>query len=95
MLISIDEITNALQQNLLNNSVLQVVDESFLHHGYAGYDSKVGVTHIAIDLICENFKGLNRLERQRLVNSWLAIFFKLGLHAVSYKLKTPDEAKEL
>lgn len=92
MPISIEAIIQTLQQHLNDGAVLQVIDESHLHHGHAGYDPEIVVTHIAINLVWEAFKGVSLLERQRMVNNWLADIFKAGLHAVSYTLKTPDEA---
>ena len=43
----------------------------------------------------EDFEGLSLIERHRLANAWLDDFFKQGLHAVRYCLKTPGENVEL
>ncbi len=93
MPISIEAITQAIQQHLGADAVLQVVDQSALHHGHAGHNPAMVVTHVAINLVWEAFKGVDLLGRQRLVNAWLTELFKAGLHAVSYNLKTPDEAR--
>jgi stress-induced morphogen len=91
MLITIEAITQTIQQQLSDDAVLQVVDESALHYGHVEKDPKMKVTHVAIILVWERFKGVSLLGRQRMVNTWLADLFKVGLHAVSYTLKSSDE----
>ncbi|MCX7342833.1 MAG: BolA family transcriptional regulator [Proteobacteria bacterium] len=91
MQISIEKITQSIQQHLSDNAVLKVVDESHMHYGHQGHNPAVGVTHVAITIVWKTFEGVNTIERQRMVNTWLAELFRGGLHAVSYMLKTPDE----
>ncbi len=95
MQISIENITQSIQQHLSDNAVLKVVDESHMHYGHQGHNPTVGVTHVAITIVGKLFQGKNLLERQRMVNMWLAELFKCGLHAASYTLKTPDEVAPL
>jgi len=84
-----------MQDHLDAGAMLQIKDESALHHGHSGHDPEVVVTHVAINLVWQAFAGLSLLQRQRMVNEWLADFFKMGLHAVSYNLKTPDEVGKI
>lgn len=91
MRINIEAIENTVKNHLDESAVLQVVDESEQHRGHKGYNPKVGVTHIALNIAWNAFEELTLLERQRLANTWLDGFFKQGLHAVRYSLKTPNE----
>lgn len=92
---SIKAITQVIQSHLDTGAMLQIRDDSALHHGHLEQDPKAVVTHIAINLVWQEFAGLSLLQRQRMVNAWLDDFFKIGLHAVSYNLKTPDEAGKI
>jgi len=92
MRISINQITDTLNNNLNNDDLLHIIDESHLHEGHVGHDPRVGLSHIAINIISASFEGLSRVERQRLVNGWLNEFFTLGLHSARYDLKTPEES---
>jgi stress-induced morphogen len=89
--INIEAITSVLKNHLDENAVLLVIDESEQHRGHKGYNLEIGVTHIALNLVWEAFEGLTIIERYRLANSWLDDFFKQGLHAARYCLKTPNE----
>ena len=91
MQINIEAITNTVKNHLDENAVFQVVDESEQHRGHKGHNPKAGVTHIALNIAWDAFEGLTLIERQLLANTWLDDFFKRGLHAVRYSLKTSDE----
>ncbi len=91
MRINIEAITNALRNHLSEDAIFQVIDESGQHRGHKGHNPEIGVTHIALNLVWEAFEGLTLIERHRLANAWLDGFFKQGLHAVRYNLKTPNE----
>lgn len=80
-----------LRQHLSDDVVFQIIDESYQHEGHGGYNPEVGVTHVAIEIICDSFTEMPLVERQRLINSWMDDFFKKGLHAVRYRLKTTNE----
>lgn len=92
MRISIDQVRETLKDHLDDDAQLQIIDESDLHVGHVGHDPKVGLSHILIHIVWASFEGLNRVERQRLVNTWLDNFFKIGLHSIRYDLKTPRES---
>jgi len=95
MRINIDEITITVKSHLDEHAKLHVIDESHQHKGHKGHNPEVGVTHVAINLVWESFEELTLIERHRLANTWLDSFFKRGLHAVQYSLKTPNECTAL
>jgi BolA protein len=62
--------------------LLEIVDESHLHHGHAGA-APGGETHYSVRIRAEKFAGLSRLAKHRLVNEALAAEFASGLHALA------------
>jgi BolA protein len=75
----------------LSPSHLDVVDESHLHAGHAGWRES-GETHFRLDLVSAAFDGKSRVERHRMVNTILDPAFKRGLHALAVRARTPSEA---
>ena len=71
---------------------IEIINQSHMHKHHAG-DDGTGETHYDIVIIADDFEGLNRVKRQRLVNTLLAPEFDKGLHAISMTLKTKLEAK--
>jgi len=69
---------------------LTVTDESHQHAGHAGW-REGGETHFRLDIVSEAFRGKNRVERHRLVNTALAPAFGRGLHALAIQARAPDE----
>ena len=72
-------------------SALSVSDESAKHAGHAGARPS-GETHYDIHIVSEQFTGLSRVERQRRIYAALDAEFQNGLHALSLKALTPEEA---
>lgn len=72
-------------------SVLHVVDDSAKHAGHAGAQPG-GETHYSLLLVSDQFRGLGRVQRHRLVNQALAEEFDAGLHALALTLKAPGES---
>ncbi|WP_336485718.1 BolA family protein [Methylobacterium nigriterrae] len=70
---------------------LDVIDESHLHAGHAGWRES-GETHFRLDVVSPAFEGKSRVERHRLVNGLLDDAFKRGLHALAVRARTPSEA---
>ena len=70
---------------------LTVEDESAKHAGHAGA-SPGGETHYAVHIVSDQFAGLSRVERQRRIYAALDAEFQSGLHALSLKALTPEEA---
>lgn len=50
-----------------------------------------GETHFFVEMVSAAFQGKPPLARHRAVNSLLAPEFDRGLHALSLRLKTPEE----
>jgi len=71
-------------------TILQVVDDSAKHEGHAGARPG-GETHYSVLVVSDQFAGLGRVERHRLVNGALAEEFGVGLHALALTLKAPGE----
>jgi BolA protein len=62
--------------------LLEIDDESHLHHGHAGA-APGGETHYAVRIKAPAFAGLSRVAKHRAVNAALAAEFASGLHALS------------
>ena len=62
--------------------LLEIDDESHLHHGHAGA-APDGETHYAVRIRAPVFAGLSRVARHRAINQALAAEFASGLHALS------------
>ncbi|WP_291295104.1 BolA family transcriptional regulator [Elioraea sp.] len=71
---------------------IAVVDDSASHAGHAGNPDGAGETHYTVHAISPVFAGEGRVARQRRVHAALATEFATGLHALSLKLQTPEEA---
>ena len=73
----------------LDLQVYDFRDDSHLHAGHAG---NKGGGHYAILLVSEQFVGVSRLQRQRVVQDLLAdLFADKKIHALSIVANTPDE----
>jgi BolA protein len=83
------EITKRLTQ-ALNPTRLEVINDSAKHRGHAGDDGS-GESHFTVDIEAEAFAGLNRLERQRAVNTVLADLMRERVHAMAIKARAPGE----
>jgi BolA protein len=70
---------------------LSVTDESAHHAGHAGARPG-GETHFNVRIVSARFQGVSRVERQRQIYAALAAEFAAGLHALSLKALTPEEA---
>lgn len=62
-------------------SLLDIVDESHLHHGHAGA-APGGETHYAVKIRADVFEGQSRVARHRAVHAALKAEFDSGLHAL-------------
>lgn len=83
------EITRRLTQ-ALDPSHLDVRDDSESHRGHAGHDPR-GESHFTVEIVSARFDGLNRVQRQRLVNAPLADLLKERVHALAIKARAPGE----
>ncbi|MEK9899229.1 MAG: BolA family protein [Rhodospirillaceae bacterium] len=72
---------------------IEVRDDSHLHAGHAGA-SPEGETHFDLLVVSLDFTGQSRVMRQRAVYALLSAEFEGGLHALSMRALTPDEASK-
>lgn len=75
----------------LSPVALDVKDESHLHAGHAGA-REGGESHFRVLVVSEQFEGLSRIARQRLVNDLLREELAGPIHALALKTLTPEEA---
>lgn len=68
---------------------LQVKDQSHLHAGHAG--AKEGKGHFELTIVSDNFTGLNRIARHRLVYDALGTFMVSDIHALQIHAYSPSE----
>tara|TARA_B100001769_G_C21733302_1_gene402767 strand:- start:172 stop:444 length:273 start_codon:yes stop_codon:yes gene_type:complete len=85
------KIEEIIKQNLKFEHY-EIDDVSESHRGHSGF-VEGQETHLNILIVSDDFKNLNRVSRQRVLNQLLLDEFKNGLHAVSYCLFTKDEYK--
>ena len=72
-------------------TILQVTDDSAKHAGHAGAQPG-GQTHYSVLVVSDQFAGLGRVARHRLVNQALEPEFGAGLHALALTLRAPGES---
>lgn len=75
----------------LNPTHLDIINDSASHHGHAGDDGS-GESHFTIVIESAAFAGVNRLQRQRMVNAALGDIPGERVHAVAIKASAPGEA---
>lgn len=68
---------------------LIVEDQSASHAGHAGASGR-GESHYRVRVVAERFRGLDRVERSRLVYAALSNEFETGLHALSVEAEPPS-----
>ena len=68
-----------------------VADDSHKHAGHAGARAE-GETHYSVLVVSPAFAGQPRVARYRAVHAALDAEFATGLHALSLRLLTPEEA---
>ena len=74
-------------------TLLEIVDESAKHANHAGRNGlPAGETHYQVRMVAATLQGQSRVARSRSVHEALDGEFKSGLHALSLKLQTPEEA---
>jgi BolA protein len=84
-----DSMTRKLETGLAPD-MLEVIDESHLHAGHAGWHER-GETHFRIEVVARAFSGKSRLERHRMVNALVADELRSGVHALAISARAPDE----
>ena len=69
---------------------LEIVDDSDRHHGHAGH-REGGESHFNVVIEAAAFTGVNRVQRQRMINAALAAELAGPVHALSVKVLAPGE----
>lgn len=84
------EITRRLNA-ALSPVQLAVIDDSEKHRGHAGHDAR-GESHFTVEIVSPAFEGMNRVARQRAVNTALADLLAERVHALAIRARAPSEA---
>lgn len=87
-------VTDAIRDKLTKTFApvrLEIVDDSDRHHGHAGH-REGGESHFNVVIEAAAFTGVNRVQRQRMINSALAEELAGPVHALSLKVLAPGEA---
>jgi BolA protein len=71
-------------------SHLEVINDSHRHAGHMG-DNGTGESHFTVIVESDRFVGLNRIQRQRLVNHALADLLSSRIHALAIRARAPGE----
>jgi len=78
----------SILEKAFDPKAFEILNESHLHSGPRTE------SHYKVFLVSDNFKSLNKVERQQAVYSLLKAEFDSGMHALSLRLKTPEEVKK-
>ncbi|MBI1822038.1 MAG: BolA family transcriptional regulator [Nitrospirae bacterium] len=73
----------------LSAAYVEIEDESWKHEGHAGAVSGGG--HFNMIIVSDKFKGINLLNRNRIVFNALTGLMNNEIHALAIKAKTPEE----
>jgi BolA protein len=68
--------------------LLEVIDESRLHHGHAGARPD-GESHFRVRIVASAFLGKSRVEQHRMINGVLADELKERVHALAIEARAP------
>ncbi|BEV71295.1 MULTISPECIES: BolA family transcriptional regulator [unclassified Paludibacterium] len=74
----------------LSPQQLLVRDDSHLHAGHAG--ARAGGGHYQLTIVSQQFSGLNRLARHRLVYQTLGDLMQNRIHALAILALAPEES---
>ena len=85
----VDEMRDRLDAALIPTS-LHISNDSAQHAGHMG-DDGTGESHFSVTVESEKFVGLNRVARQRLVNTALADLLATRIHALAIRATAPGE----
>lgn len=80
----------ALLTSALAPSSIEVTDQSHLHAGHAG--ARAGLGHFHVRIVSDQFAGLRRVERHRLVFEALGNMMRTDIHALTINALTTSEA---
>ncbi|HTX24129.1 MAG TPA: BolA family protein [Steroidobacteraceae bacterium] len=81
------KIRDAIERQLAP-AQLRVQDESALHAGHAG--ARAG-GHFRVQVVSDQFRGLSRVSRHRMVYRAVAELMGNGIHALAVDARAPEE----
>jgi BolA protein len=84
----VEEIQRRLQ-NALSPTELLVKDQSHLHVGHEG--AKDGKGHFEVTIVSDEFIGVNRISRHRLIYDALGNLMDSDIHALRINAFSPSE----
>ena len=87
----IELIRDALTRELEPEHV-EIIDESHLHAGHAG--ARDGRGHFRVRVVSEQFTGLSKIKRHRLVYQAVGSLMETDIHALSVIAVTREEVAE-
>ena len=90
----IEEELNHILQKTFPSGDVTVENQSHLHAGHAGSPG-TDQSHFHVTIISECFFNRTRIIRHKLVNEAVHGLFAKGLHALTLKLYTPLEYKNV
>jgi len=70
---------------------LDVIDESMLHHGHAGW-REGGETHFRVRIATRHFDGMSRVAQHRAINEALDEDLRGQVHALSIEVLPVDSS---
>lgn len=76
----------------LEPQALELVDESELHRGHAGY-REGGSTHWRLAIVSARFQGRSTVERHRMIYQALGSLMQHPIHALAISARSPEETK--
>ena len=76
----------------LEPQALDLVDESDLHRGHAGYRDGGG-THWRLSIVSARFSGQSTLQRHRMIYQALGGLMQHPIHALAISARSPEEQK--
>jgi BolA family transcriptional regulator, general stress-responsive regulator len=76
----------------LEPKALELVDESEMHRGHAGY-REGGGTHWRLSIVSARFAGQPTLTRHRMVYQALGSLMPDPIHALAITARSPEETK--
>jgi BolA protein len=71
---------------------LELVDESEMHRGHAGW-SDAGGTHWRLSIVSPRFAGQSTVARHRMVYQALGELMQNPIHALAITARSPEETK--
>ncbi len=77
---------------VLSPTDVELIDDSARHAGHAG--ARQGGRHYRLRIVSQEFAGLDRLSRQRLVHQALGDLLHGAIHALSVQAITPERFVE-